>query len=179
MRHTWIRSVSAYLLVVVVVPLSGGAADGLTPRSGVDPTGFKNSVRPQDDFFRYVNGGMDRSYRYPCRPVDVWLGSTALRDKSESDYVRFLRRPLHKGLSPMHSDERKLGDLYASFMDENRAEELGKKPIEPDLARVDELTDKARADAHIGGVRRAGSRRAIRRHSSQMTPRSPKATLST
>jgi putative endopeptidase len=142
MRHTWIRSGFAYLLVVVGVPFSGHAADGLAPRSGVDPTGFKKSVRPEDDFFRHVNGAwIDRT----DIPADqsIYGSFIALRDKSESDLRTILGQSAALSGKVDGSDERKLGDLYASFMDENRAEELGKKPIEPDLARVDELTDKA------------------------------------
>ena len=72
-------------------PAQRRAADGLTPRSGVDPTGFKNSVRPQDDFFRYVNGAwIDRT----DIPADqsMYGSATALRDKSESDVRAILEQ---------------------------------------------------------------------------------------
>ena len=71
-------------------------------------------------------------------------------------FARFLSSPLRKAVKSDASDERKLGDLYASFMDENRAEELGKKPIEPDLARVDELTDKAALTRTLAAFVRQG-----------------------
>jgi putative endopeptidase len=155
MRHTWIRSVLAYLLVVAGVPLGARAADGLAPRSGVDSTGFKKSVRPEDDFFRYVNGGwIDRT----DIPADrsIYGSFITLRDKSESDLRTILLESAAKGGESDGSDERKLGDLYASFMDENRVEELGKKPIEPDLARIDELTDKTALTRTLGAFERQG-----------------------
>ncbi|HUS23811.1 MAG TPA: M13-type metalloendopeptidase, partial [Candidatus Binatia bacterium] len=53
------------------------------------------------------------------------------------------------------SDEQKVGDLYASYMDEARAEELGLKPLEAELARIDAVksaADLAPLMGHLGRI---------------------------
>ena len=51
----------------------------------------------------------------------------ALRDKSESNLRTIIEDVAAKAGNPAGSEARKLGDLYASFMDEARADELGHK----------------------------------------------------
>ncbi len=104
---------------------------------GVDP-----SVRPQDDFFRHVNGGwIARTEIPPDRPM---YGSFyQLRDKSEANLRAIIEENSKNAGAAEGSEARKIGDFYKSFMDEARADALGKKPIEPDFAKVDAISDKA------------------------------------
>ena len=81
----------------------------------------------------------------------------ALRDKSEANLRAIIEKAAASPDDSAGSDARKIGDLYASFMDEARADELGKKPIEADLARVDAIADKA-ALIRVHGVARARGR---------------------
>ncbi len=53
--------------------------------------------------------------------------------------------------------QRKIGDLFASFMDEDRANRLGKKPIEGDLQRIDAIHDKAGLTRVIADLQREGA----------------------
>lgn len=118
---------------------------GLFPRSFADDPkakvalkgssheGFDTSVRPQDDFFRYVNGGWIAHTEIP--PDRSIYGSFhLLRDKSESSLRAIIEEAAAKSGNPQGSEAQKVGDLYKSFMDKARAEELGKKPIEADFA---------------------------------------------
>ncbi len=127
--------------MVLAFPAIGGfAAEPAARRSGVDNEGFDKNVRPQDDFFRYVNGSWIAKTEIPAdKPV---FGSFfLLRDKSESN-LRAIIEEAVKSDSPAGSESRKIGDLYKSFMDEPRIEALGIKPIEPELSKVDAISGK-------------------------------------
>ncbi len=111
------------------------------PISGIDTQFIDTSVRPQDDFFTYLNG--------------KWLQSTEIpADKSSQGTFMQLRDdtlPQLRGIiegaqkDPARkagTDVQKIGDLYASFMDEARLESLGTKPLAGELQRIRTLKDK-------------------------------------
>ena len=155
MRYTWIRILLGSLLVVIGVEQSARAADGLAPRSGVDATGFDKVVRPEDDFFRYVNGGWIERTEIPA-DRSIYGSFITLRDKSESNLRAILEESAAKRDATDGSEAGKLGDLYASFMDEARIEELDKRPVESDLARIDALADKAALTRTVAALGREG-----------------------
>ncbi len=107
-------------------------------RSGIDLQHVDGSVRPQDDLFGHVNGTWLAQTEIPDdRPADGAF--YALRDAAEAD-VRAIIEAAAAG-SPPGSVGAKVGDLYSSFMDEERVEALGRQPMEADLARVRAVTD--------------------------------------
>ena len=46
--------------------------------------------------------------------------------------------------------EQRIGDLYASFMDEAKVNALGRQPLDPELARIDALANKTDLARHMG-----------------------------
>jgi putative endopeptidase len=155
MRFALIRNLLFGSLVVIGANSSVPAADTLVPRSGVDSTGFDKGVRPEDDFFRYVNGGWIERTEIPA-DLSIYGWFIALRDKSESNLRAILEESAAKSDAPANSEVRKLGDLYASFMDETRADSLGKKPVESDLDRIDDLTDTVALARTLAALGREG-----------------------
>ncbi len=110
-------------------------------RSGVDPGGFNKTVRPQDDLFRYVNGGWIERVQIPA-DRGLYGSFVQLLDKSETD-LRDIIEEAAKSDAPPGSETRKIGDLYSSFMNEDRVETLGLKAISVDLRRIDAAGGKA------------------------------------
>ena len=104
--------------------------------SGIDQAGFDKSVRPQDDLFRAVNGAVDRQDRDSRRPSDYGVFGI-LADNAEKDLREIIESCAAAKDNPPGSERQKVGDLYASFMDEARVEELGIRPIAARLAAVD------------------------------------------
>jgi putative endopeptidase len=112
-----------------------------SPRSGIERSGFDVKARPQDDLFRHVNGGWLAEVEIPAEYG--WFGSfIQLRDKSLHDLRAIIEEAAGRGDAPAGSEARKIGDLYASFMDEPRIEDLGLTPIRDELARVAAIADK-------------------------------------
>src|ERR1051325_10616916 len=121
---------------------------------GVDLDAMDRSVKPGDDFFRFVNGKWASTAQIPADKTS--LGSFALlRDLSEARVHEILERwAAAKNLKP-GSDEAKVAAIYRSFMDEATIEKLDRKPIQPFLdavAKAKTLDDVARlmADAQGG-----------------------------
>jgi putative endopeptidase len=128
--------------------------DPAPPRSGVDRSGFDAAVRPQDDFFRHVNGGWIEKTEIPA---DKPRWGTFDRLVEESDAaIRAIIEEAEKSDAPAGSEARKVGDLYKSFMAEARVDELGIRPLADDLARVDALADKKGLIALLGSLQRQG-----------------------
>ena len=113
---------------------------------GIDLAGMDRSVKPGDDFFRYVNGKWAATTQIP--PEKAGIGSfTILRDLSEARERALLDRwAADRNLKP-GSDEAKVAVIYRSFLDEKTAEKLDAKPIQP----------------HLDAIRKAESREDIAR----------------
>ena len=108
--------------------------------SGIDRAGFDESVRPQDDFNRYVNGGWIDKTEIPA-DKSTWGSFTILRDGSDKHQREIIEElSKRKGLRA-GSEEQKIGDLYASLMDEAKINSLGTQPLKPYLDRIDKIAD--------------------------------------
>ncbi len=110
--------------------------------SGIDRSGFDESVRPQDDLFEYVNGGWLATVEIPA-DKSRYGTFDALADKAEED-VRVLVEEVSRqeNVEP-GSAAQKIRDFYNSFMDEAAADSKGVEPISADLARIDAATTHA------------------------------------
>jgi len=109
--------------------------------SGIDTTTFDHSVRPQDDFFRYVNGGWLKTAQIPA-DASSWGAFQELREESRTA-LHELFEEASRSHAARGSARQKVGDLYASYMDSARVEELGIAPLRPMLDRVAQLRSGA------------------------------------
>lgn len=104
------------------------------PISGIDLTTIDHTVRPQDDLYQHVNGAWLKATEIPDdRPLEGTF--TALRDGSEIAVRDIIEEAAAKG-EEASGIERKIGDLYNSFMDEATVEGKGMEPIRARLAEV-------------------------------------------
>ena len=129
------------------VPAQAQMQDG-TPtigQWGLDLAGMNRSVRPGDDFFRYVNGAWLETAEIPAdrRSTGSFL-DLAIRTE---DRVTAILAELDAKTDPTEI-ERKVRDLYQSYIDTAHLEELGLAPAEADLETIASLQtheDVARA----------------------------------
>lgn len=112
--------------------------------SGIDTAGFDTAIRPQDDFFRYVNGTWLANTEIPADKSN-YGAFNALSDKAEAD-LRVIIEEAAAADAAAGTDTQKVGDFYATFMDEARAETLGAKPVQPYLDAIDSV--KSHDDVH-------------------------------
>jgi Predicted metalloendopeptidase len=118
--------------LVCAVALSLGISSVADAQSGaralgVDTTNFDRSVRPQDDFFRFVNGGWLKRTEIPS-DASSWGAFNELREGSRTALHTILDSALTTKAAP-GSELQKVRDLYKSYMDSAAVEALGTKPL--------------------------------------------------
>ncbi|HXA38904.1 MAG TPA: M13 family metallopeptidase [Phenylobacterium sp.] len=137
-----------WVLASAAVVAVAGVADGALAAGkakfgswGYDASSMDASVKPGDDFFKYVNGGWDkRTQIAPDRTsagVDVVLTDDAERD------VRKIVEDLAKDPTKAGPGGQRVGDFYAAWMDEKGIEARGTAPLKPYLARIAAAKTKA------------------------------------
>jgi predicted metalloendopeptidase len=139
----------------VAVPVSraaGRAAAGTA--LGVDTTAFDRSVRPQDDFFRFVNGGWLARTEIPA-DRSSWGSFLELRERS-SDALHTILEQAARSKAPAGSNERKLGDLYASYLDSAAVEAAGLGALKDEIARLGAIKGAADLPATFARLARMG-----------------------
>ncbi|MGO8752826.1 MAG: M13 family metallopeptidase [Thermoguttaceae bacterium] len=131
---------------------TASAAQPLT--SGIDQANFDKTVRPQDDLFRAVNGAWLAKTEIPADRSDY--GALAvLAEGAERDLRAIIEDCANAKDNPPGSERQKVGDLYRSYMDEARAEQLAIEPIAGKLAQIDGIrtkTDLVRVLAELSRV---------------------------
>ena len=120
------------------------------PFEHIDP-----AVRPQDDLFGHVNGRWLDSAEIPA-DLSTIGGFVDLVLEAEADVGAILREASEADDLPPGSDRRKIGDLYASFMDEERIEALGHRPLDDDLAAIAAVGDLRGLAEVAGRLQREG-----------------------
>ena len=117
-------------------------------RSGVEVAGFDTSVRPQDDLYKHVNGAwLAKTDIPPDR--GVYGGFYEAIDRTQAHLREIVESASKNTAKKPGSDEQKLGDFYTAFMDEARANTLGRTPLDPELARIDAIATKADLARHM------------------------------
>jgi putative endopeptidase len=120
-----------------------------SPLEHLDP-----SVRPQDDLFRHVNGRWLATVEIPDDRSSH--GSFyILREQAEA-HVRTIIEEAAAAQPEPGTVERKVGDLYASFMDTERVDALGAAPLAEVVARVDAVTSTQELLRLVGTLEREG-----------------------
>jgi len=113
---------------------------------GIDPSSLSETIRPQDDFFRYVNGAWLDTHEIPAdRAADGAFH--ALHDQAEKDV-----RAIIEG-APSEST---IGSIYASFTDNETVDALGVTPLRADLDQIDAAASHDELATAIGRLQVAG-----------------------
>src|SRR3954447_10768789 len=111
------------------------------------------SIRPQDDLFGHVNGTWLEEIEIPSDRA-AWGPFVMLADAAE-EHVHAIIEACAAG-EVAGDDARKIGDLFASFMDEDRVRDLGTTPIQGLLDAIDRIGDLRDLAAYLGEFERRG-----------------------
>ncbi|HEU4628606.1 MAG TPA: M13 family metallopeptidase [Gemmatimonadaceae bacterium] len=136
-------------------PATTAAAAPVAP--GIESANFDTSVRPQDDFFRYVNGSWLKSTEIPA-DKPRYGAFDQLRDESDAALRGIIEQAAAATDAPAGSDLQKIGDYYRAYMDTTRLEQLGLTPLRDELARVRALDGQAGIPALAAHLARIGVR---------------------
>jgi putative endopeptidase len=120
--------------------------------SGIHTDELDPAIRPQDDLFRHVNGKWIERTEIPSDKARY--GSFYVLAEEAEKAVRDIIVEAQE--APVGTEERKFGDLFGSFMDEERVEQLGSAPLAPMLANVDAVDSIAGVLRELGRLERTG-----------------------
>jgi predicted metalloendopeptidase len=139
------RTAFIALALAVALAAAGGRviAEQGALKSGLDPAQFDKTVRPQDDLFRYVNGGWLAKTEIPAdRPV--YGTFVQLDERAEADLYALIEELAGSRDKKPGSTAQQVGDFYSGFISEAKVNALGAEPLKPRLAEIDRIKGHAR-----------------------------------
>lgn len=107
-------------------------------KSGVVHAHFDDSVQPQEDFYRWVNGTWLEETEIPADRSNY--GAFSVLDERAEQQLRTIIETAAATKAEPGSDTQKIGDFYTSFMDVETINALGAKPLTEEFGRIDALT---------------------------------------
>jgi putative endopeptidase len=126
-------------------------------RSGLDLSHVDPDARPQDDLFGHVNGRwLTEAEIPPDRATDGAFRH--LFDQAEEQVRDLIVEASRQGgaMASANTDAQRIGDLYASFLDEEAIERRGLQPLRDELALIDDAADATALAAAVGALQRTG-----------------------
>jgi predicted metalloendopeptidase len=109
------------------------------------------SVAPGDDFYEYVNGAWLKATAIPPDKPSYGVGAI-LVDETRKRTAALIQQAAGSSRSDI---ARKIGDFYASFMDEAGIEAKGITPLKPQLDAIAKISDRRTLAQVLGGTLRS------------------------
>jgi len=122
----------------LLLAFKAGKDDGKV--KAIDAANFDKTVRPQDDFFTYVNGNWIKNN--PIPPTEGAWGTFNELDEESKTNIRGIVGELaaKPNLAP-GTNEQRIGDFYASGMDSIAIERNGIRPLSDEFQKILDLKD--------------------------------------
>ena len=148
--------------IVTAAVLCGSSAWAATPipaqhaadhPTGVDLAGIDHSVKPGDDFDGYANGNWRKTAVIPADRASTGIFLQVF-NKAEQRNAELIKAAA-AGHAPAGSNERKIADYYAAFMDQAGIAKHGLSPLKPELAKIEAISTPAELASVMGSQLRA------------------------
>ena len=127
------------MAAAAVLTVSSCASQKQLPENGIALQFMDTSVRPQDDFFTYVNGNWVKTVEIPSDKAS-WGSFNELREKTDENSLAILKNILTEKYAK-GSEGQKIQDLYATYIDWDKRNAEGIEPIKGDLAKIDAINN--------------------------------------
>ena len=141
-----------FLAVIGVVTAISRGQSNNAAGAGISVADMDRSIQPGDDFYRYANGEWLKKAVIP--PDRAGVSVFAQLDDLSKHRVVALIQDLVKS-SPSNEGERKVADLYRSYMDEAGIEAKGLKPLQAEFGAINAIRDKRALARALGAQLRA------------------------
>jgi putative endopeptidase len=126
----------------------------VTINSGIDLSYVDSAARPQDDLFGHVNGRWLADYEIPADRATDGAFRT-LFDRAEEQVRDLITQAAGSNPAP-GTDKQRIGDLYASFIDEDTVARVGLAPLHEELKAIDDAPDTTALAEVVGRLQRGG-----------------------
>ena len=122
--------------------------------SGIELEERDPSIHPGDDLYRHMNGRWLERSEIPA-DKSRYGAFTVLAEEAEKAVLDIIERAKS---APAGSEAKKVGDLYESFMDEARIEEVGLRPLQDMITRIEAALPGGHHElvGVLGDIERAG-----------------------
>jgi putative endopeptidase len=122
-------------------------------KTSIDTSYMNRAVSPKTNFFDYANGNWVKNNPVP-KTESRWGSMNELDINNKKKLIEILESAKSQ---PKNTNEALIGNYYASFIDMETRNKLGIAPIQNDLTRIDQITNKEQfitllADLHKRGV---------------------------
>ncbi len=149
-----------YFYLTLILALSAAWDNSGSPKKRfVDVPGLDVSIKPGDNFFRYVNG---RWYDTAKIAADqAGIGSYSFLNIPQKELLQHILDSISKKSHTPGSIDQKVGDFYASGMDTVTINKRGYEPIQPILKGIDAISDLPSLLKFVAVELKAGNRSII------------------
>lgn len=146
------KNIKISILAAALVMASCAKKEELT--SGINKKNMDTKVKPGDNFANYVNGTWLKTMKIPA-DKSSYGAFDMLYDQSQKD-VKAIIEEAAKSNASDGSDEQKIGDFYASFMDRKGRNAKGITPIQAEMKAIDAIKDYNDLASFFGTANRTG-----------------------
>ena len=122
--------------------------------NGLELNQMDKTVRPQDDFFSFVNGNWMKTTEIPSDKTR-WGSFDKLREDTDKSSLEIMNKILTDNFQ-QGSEGQKIQDLYGTFVDWNKRNADGITPIKADLAKIDAIKSVSDFQKYIINATRTG-----------------------
>ncbi|MBA4134717.1 MAG: M13 family peptidase [Flavobacterium sp.] len=136
------RNTISKALFVTLVALSTAPIIAQEKKPGIDLSLMDKSVRPNDDFFNFVNGTWVKNTEIPADRTR-WGSFDELRQKTDIDALSILEEAAKNPAYKSNTDQGKAINLYRSIMDTVARNKAGIKPLKPYLDKINKVKSVA------------------------------------
>jgi putative endopeptidase len=150
---------SVYLWSTLIV-LSASNLAKAQQRKYVDVAGIDQSIKPGDNFFRYVNGIWTDTVKIAADQSGV--GSYSFLNIPQKQLLQNILDSVSKTKNLSGSVEQKVGDFYASGMDMATINKLGYQPVKPILTRIESINNVPSLLKFVAAEAKSGNSSLIR-----------------
>lgn len=126
-----------FLGMATIVAVTAGCGGTQEQHQALNLSHMDTTVRPQDDFYQYVNGNWMKTAEIPADKAR-WGSFDELRENTDEAVLTILKESLNETFEE-GTDGQKIGDLYKSYIDLDNRNQLGIKPIKPYLDKIDAI----------------------------------------
>jgi len=149
------RWMPAAIVSLGILAVAGGllaAEDAAKP--DFDVTNLDRTCKPCQDFYRFANGGWMKNNPIPG-DQSSWGTFTILNDQNQTK-LREILEAAAKAKAPAGSSEQKIGDFYASCMDESAIDKAGLRALDGEFAAIAKVHDVPSLVERVGKLRASG-----------------------
>jgi putative endopeptidase len=140
---------------LLTLVLLGSCAKDQTDVKAFDPAGMDLSVRPGDDFYKYVNGNWQKNNPVPPA-YSEWGSFTILFDENLQKLKSIMEEAAAQTDAEKGSNVQKIGDFYASGMDTNKINSEGVRGLQEELDLINNIKTKQDIEAVIARLHQYG-----------------------